>query len=68
MGPVIVPAAFADVEESMRIVLRGNGHVMQDWPANDMNFDFPRLGVHAAKRLRSRPGDLSLGDSSRTAT
>ncbi|MEV7389221.1 fumarylacetoacetate hydrolase family protein [Streptomyces sp. NPDC091215] len=64
----MVPVAFVDVDEPMRIALRGNGHVLQDWPVNDMIFDFPRLVVHATERLRLQPGDRLLGGSSRAAT
>jgi 2,4-diketo-3-deoxy-L-fuconate hydrolase len=62
-GPFIVPAAFVDIDESMRITLKVNGDVKQDWPANDMIFDFPRLITYVSERVLLQPGDLVLGGS-----
>jgi 2,4-didehydro-3-deoxy-L-rhamnonate hydrolase len=61
-GPFIVPAPFVDLG-AMRISLRVNGEVMQDWPADDMIFDFARLVAYATERVRLRPGDVLLGGS-----
>jgi 2,4-didehydro-3-deoxy-L-rhamnonate hydrolase len=62
-GPFIVPAPFVEVDDSMRVTLAVNDQVMQDWPANDMIFDFGRLVAYASERVRLLPGDLVLGGS-----
>ncbi|MFJ4840641.1 fumarylacetoacetate hydrolase family protein [Streptomyces sp. NPDC088746] len=61
-GPFIVPAPFVDVDQ-VRIRLRLNDEVMQDWPANDMVFDFPRLVAYASERVRLMPGDILIAGS-----
>jgi len=61
-GPFIVPAPFVDLG-STRITLRLNGRIMQDWPADDMVFDFPHLIAYASERVRLQPGDLLLAGS-----
>jgi 2-keto-4-pentenoate hydratase/2-oxohepta-3-ene-1,7-dioic acid hydratase in catechol pathway len=58
IGPFIVPAAFVDPAQEMRIELRLNGEVMQDWPTNDMVFNPPQLLAYASERVRLMPGDI----------
>jgi 2-keto-4-pentenoate hydratase/2-oxohepta-3-ene-1,7-dioic acid hydratase in catechol pathway len=57
-GPFIVPAAFVDRSAPMRIELRLNGEVMQDWPTDDMVFKPEQLLAYASERINLVPGDL----------
>jgi 2,4-diketo-3-deoxy-L-fuconate hydrolase len=57
-GPFIVPAAFVNPADAMRIELRLNGEVMQDWPTSDMLFSPAQLLAYASERINLMPGDL----------
>lgn len=58
MGPFIVPAAFFTLDETIRIELKVNDQVMQDWPADDMVFRPEHLVTYASERVRLLPGDV----------
>lgn len=61
-GPFIVPAAFIDIDQEVRITLSVNGEVMQNWPATDFIFDPAQLITYASERVRLMPGDIiSMG-------
>ncbi|MBA2946840.1 fumarylacetoacetate hydrolase family protein [Streptomyces himalayensis] len=62
-GPFIVPAAFVEMDDSVRISLSVNGEVMQDWRVNDWIFDMATLVAYASERVRLTPGDLLLAGS-----
>ncbi len=57
-GPFIVPAAFVSMKDDLRIELKLNGKVMQDWPANDMIFRPANILAYASERVNLTPGDL----------
>lgn len=57
-GPFIVPAAFVSTKDDLRIQLKLNGEIMQDWPANDMIFGPSSLLAYASERVNLMPGDL----------
>jgi 2,4-didehydro-3-deoxy-L-rhamnonate hydrolase len=61
-GPFIVPKQFVDLDE-VRILLKLNGEVMQDWPISDMIFSVEQLLAYASERIRLTPGDLLLTGS-----
>jgi 2-keto-4-pentenoate hydratase/2-oxohepta-3-ene-1,7-dioic acid hydratase in catechol pathway len=62
-GPFIVPAAFFDRDEPLRIELRLNGQVMQDWTSDDMVFKPAQVLAYASERVNLMPGDLLLTGS-----
>jgi 2,4-didehydro-3-deoxy-L-rhamnonate hydrolase len=62
-GPFIVPAAFIELNDDVRIKLKVNGVIKQDWPVTDMIFSIERLLAYASERLRLLPGDLLLTGS-----
>jgi 2,4-didehydro-3-deoxy-L-rhamnonate hydrolase len=62
-GPFIVPAAFIELNDDVRIKLKVNGVTKQDWPVTDMIFSIERLLAYASERLRLLPGDLLLTGS-----
>jgi 2-keto-4-pentenoate hydratase/2-oxohepta-3-ene-1,7-dioic acid hydratase in catechol pathway len=62
-GPFIVPSAFLALTDEVRIKLKVNGNVMQDWPINDMIFSIPQFLAYASERIRLMPGDLLLTGS-----
>lgn len=57
LGPFIVPRQFVDFSQ-VRIELKLNGDVMQDWPASDMIFKPEQILSYASERIRLMPGDL----------
>lgn len=62
-GPFIVPSAFIEIDDSVRITLEVNGETMQDWPVNDWIFDMPTLVAYASERVNLLPGDMILAGS-----
>jgi 2,4-diketo-3-deoxy-L-fuconate hydrolase len=56
-GPFIVPKQFVEFSE-LRIELKLNGTVMQDWPVTDMIFNPQQFLSYASERIRLMPGDL----------
>jgi 2,4-diketo-3-deoxy-L-fuconate hydrolase len=62
-GPFIVPAAFVEFNDQLRINLKVNGVVKQDWPVTDMIFSIERLLAYASERVRLMPGDMLLTGS-----
>jgi 2-keto-4-pentenoate hydratase/2-oxohepta-3-ene-1,7-dioic acid hydratase in catechol pathway len=62
-GPFIVPAPFLTLADEMRIKLRVNGEVKQDWPVTDMIFSPARILAYASERLHLMPGDLMITGS-----
>jgi len=63
MGPYLVPAAFIQQPQDVRITLKLNGDVKQDESTADMIFDIPRLIEYLTSRVRLWPGDLLLTGS-----
>jgi len=63
MGPYLVPAAFVQQPQDVRITLKLNGEVKQDESTADMIFDIPRLIEYLTSRVRLWPGDLLLTGS-----
>ncbi|HWH95281.1 MAG TPA: fumarylacetoacetate hydrolase family protein [Baekduia sp.] len=61
-GPFIVPKHFVD-RDRIRIGLRVNGDVMQDWPVTDMIFSPEQLLAYASERIHLTPGDLLITGS-----
>ncbi len=57
LGPFIVPKQFVD-RDAIRITLKLNGDVMQDWPVSDMIFSPEQILSYASERIRLTPGDL----------
>jgi 2-keto-4-pentenoate hydratase/2-oxohepta-3-ene-1,7-dioic acid hydratase in catechol pathway len=57
LGPFIVPKQFVDFSQ-IRIELKLNGQVMQDWPVTDMIFTPEQILSYASERIRLLPGDL----------
>jgi len=57
LGPFIVPRQFVDFSR-IRIELKLNGQVMQDWPVTDMIFSPEQILSYASERIRLLPGDL----------
>lgn len=57
LGPFIVPKQFVEFSQ-MRIKLKLNGDVMQDWPVTDMIFKPEQILSYASERIRLVPGDL----------
>ena len=57
LGPFIVPKPFVRFDE-IRIELKLNGDVMQDWPVTDMIFSPEQILSYASERVRLVPGDL----------
>lgn len=57
LGPFIVPKQFVDFSQ-MRIELKVDGQVMQDWPVTDMIFRPEQILSYASERIRLVPGDL----------
>lgn len=62
-GPFIVPAAFIQPNQSLRIKLTLNGEVMQDWPSDDMVFTPAQILAYASERIHLTPGDMQLSGS-----
>jgi 2,4-diketo-3-deoxy-L-fuconate hydrolase len=63
VGPYIVPAAFIDDPQDLRITLKLNSQVMQDESTADMLFDVARLVEYASAHVQLLPGDLLLTGS-----
>jgi 2-keto-4-pentenoate hydratase/2-oxohepta-3-ene-1,7-dioic acid hydratase in catechol pathway len=61
-GPFAVPKEFVD-RDNIRILLKVNGEVMQDWPTTDMIFTPEQVLAYASERIRLLPGDLLLTGS-----
>ena len=57
LGPFIVPKQFVDFSQ-IKITLKLNGDVMQDWPVTDMIFTPEQILSYASERIRLVPGDL----------
>lgn len=62
LGPFAVPKEFVDLSQ-VRIKLRLNGEVMQDWPISDMIFPPEKILSYASERIRLTPGDLLITGS-----
>jgi 2,4-didehydro-3-deoxy-L-rhamnonate hydrolase len=62
-GPFIVPAPFIKIGDDVRIQLKVNGNVMQDWPVTDMIFNIPQILAYASERVNLMPGDLLITGS-----
>lgn len=62
-GPFIVPANFISVNDDIRIRLKVNGAIKQDWPVTDMVFNVPRLLAYASERVNLLPGDIIITGS-----
>jgi 2-keto-4-pentenoate hydratase/2-oxohepta-3-ene-1,7-dioic acid hydratase in catechol pathway len=62
LGPFIVPRQFVDLAK-VRITLKVNGVVKQDWPISDMIFSVGELLAYASERVRLMPGDLLITGS-----
>ena len=63
VGPFMVPSAFVDNPQDLRITLKLNGQVMQDESTADMLFDVSRLIEYASAHVQLLPGDLLLTGS-----
>lgn len=61
-GPFMVPKEFVD-RSQVRIELKVNGDVMQDWPISDMIFTPEQILSYASERIRLTPGDLLITGS-----
>ncbi|WP_226635041.1 fumarylacetoacetate hydrolase family protein [Novosphingobium profundi] len=57
LGPFIVPKQFVQFDQ-IRIELKVEGEVMQDWPVTDMIFTPEQILSYASERIRLVPGDL----------
>jgi 2,4-didehydro-3-deoxy-L-rhamnonate hydrolase len=62
-GPFIVPSQFVTLTDDVRIKLKVNGQVMQDWPVTDMIFGLDKLLSYASERIRLMPGDIMITGS-----
>lgn len=62
LGPFAVPKEFVD-RSKVRIQLKLNGDVMQDWPITDMIFQPEQILTYASERLKLVPGDLLITGS-----
>ena len=62
-GPFIVPRQFMQLGDDVRIKLKVNGDVMQDWPVTDMIFSIDKILSYASERIRLTPGDLLITGS-----
>ncbi|HWI30071.1 MAG TPA: fumarylacetoacetate hydrolase family protein [Microbacterium sp.] len=58
LGPFIVPAPFLPTLEGMKVDLRVNGEVMQDWPVDDFIFSPAQVIAYLSERVRLMPGDI----------
>ncbi|WP_404478073.1 fumarylacetoacetate hydrolase family protein [Novosphingobium sp. BL-52-GroH] len=61
-GPFIVPKQFVKLDE-VRILLKINGAVKQDWPISDMIFSVEQLLSYASERINLIPGDMLITGS-----
>ena len=57
LGPFIVPKQFVEFSD-IRIELKLNDQIMQDWPVTDMIFTPEQMLSYASERIRLMPGDL----------
>ncbi|WP_439030456.1 fumarylacetoacetate hydrolase family protein [Gordonia terrae] len=62
-GPFVVPRQFADALGDIRIELRVNGDVKQDWPTSDMIFSPGEIVAYASERMKILAGDLVMTGS-----
>ena len=58
VGPYLVPAAFVEDPQDLRIQLRLNGELMQDETTADMIFDVASLVAFASRQAQLLPGDV----------
>jgi 2-keto-4-pentenoate hydratase/2-oxohepta-3-ene-1,7-dioic acid hydratase in catechol pathway len=63
VGPYLVPAAFVEDPQDLRIQLRLNGDLMQDESTADMIFDAATLVSFVSHQAQLLPGDLVLTGS-----
>ncbi len=63
VGPLLVPAAFVDDPQELRIKLTVNGRTMQDESTADMLFDVAQLISYVTTITEVRPGDIVLTGS-----
>jgi 2-keto-4-pentenoate hydratase/2-oxohepta-3-ene-1,7-dioic acid hydratase in catechol pathway len=63
VGPYVVPAAFVEDPQDLRIELRLNGDVMQDETTADMLFDVAALLSYVSHEAQLLPGDIMLTGS-----
>jgi 2,4-didehydro-3-deoxy-L-rhamnonate hydrolase len=59
-GPFVVPRQFIQLTDDIRITLKVNGQVKQDWRANDMIFSVEEYLSYASERARLTPGDILM--------
>jgi 2,4-didehydro-3-deoxy-L-rhamnonate hydrolase len=57
-GPFLVPAAFVDDPQNLRITLKLNGQMMQDESTADMIFEVARIIEFLSANVQLWPGDL----------
>lgn len=62
-GPFVVPSAFVQIGDDVRIRLCVNDSVRQDWPVTDMIFNIAQLLAYASERVNLMPGDLLITGS-----
>ena len=56
----IVPVSELGAADSLRVVQRLNGHLLQDAPTSDMVFDVPTLVEYVSEALTLEAGDVIL--------
>ncbi|GHE58935.1 fumarylacetoacetate hydrolase family protein [Streptomyces capitiformicae] len=57
-GPLVVPAQFFTLDDTIRTTLKVSGQVMQDWPTNDVIFAPNQFVSYASERVNLLPGDI----------
>jgi len=63
LGPYLVPKAFVERVENLRITLKLNGEVKQDEDTSDMIFDVARQLEYLTSYIQLWPGDVFLTGS-----
>lgn len=58
LGPYLVPAEFISDPQNLQLVLKLNGHVMQDESTSDMIFDISRQIEFISAHASLWPGDI----------
>lgn len=62
-GPFIVPRQMFQINDDIRITLKVNDKLMQDWPVTDMIFNLPQMVAYLSERINLMPGDMILSGS-----